>query len=284
MIIDAHTHIFPPSIQHDRTPYLERDRGFAAIYSGPRAKIATVDDLLFSMDRAGVERSIACNFGWADLDLCRWTNDYLMEAVARYPDRITGFGMTAPAAGAAAWDEVRRCAAGGLRGIGELRPDDQGLDLTDPEHTEPFAAVLREMGMVLLTHASEPVGHTYAGKSTVTPDQLYLFLAQHPDLPVVLAHWGGGLPFYALMPEVQVALANVWVDTAASHLLYTPRVYRTVVDLIGIEKVLFASDFPLVTQSRARQLVEEAGLSEGELAAVLGGNAARLLGLSSPQV
>lgn len=278
MIIDAHTHIFPPIIKDDRTPWLERDRGFAAIYSGPRARIAAADDLLLSMDRAGVARSVVCNFGWASLDLCRWTNDYLMEAVARYPDRITGFGMTAPATGTAALDEVRRCTAGGLRGIGELRPDDQGFDITDHEQTDAFADVLRETGMVLLTHASEPAGHAYAGKGRVTPDRLFPFLARHSDLPVVLAHWGGGLPFYALMPEVRAALANVWVDTAASHLLYEPQVYRTVIDLIGVEKVLFASDYPLVGQDKARRLVEEAGLSEGELAAVLGGNAARLLG------
>ena len=42
-------------------------------------------------------------------------------------------------------------------------------------------------------------------------------------MTIIAAHWGGGLPFYALMPEVRDALQNVWFDTAAGHLLYDRR-------------------------------------------------------------
>jgi len=81
------------------------------------------------------------------------------------------------------------------------------------------------------------------------------------------------------MPEVRAALEHVYFDTAASHLLYEPAVYRRVIEAVGVEKVLWGSDFPLTTQARALERTREAGLSDDELAAVLGGNAAQLLGL-----
>jgi predicted TIM-barrel fold metal-dependent hydrolase len=71
----------------------------------------------------------------------------------------------------------------------------------------------------------------------------------------------------------------MYFDTAASHLLYDPAIYRRVIDAVGADKVLFGSDFPLTTQAKALERARAAGLDDGELAAVLGGNAAQLLGL-----
>jgi predicted TIM-barrel fold metal-dependent hydrolase len=98
---------------------------------------------------------------------------------------------------------------------------------------------------------------------------------------VVAAHWGGGFPFYELMPELHAAAANVWYDSAASLYLYRPEVFPTVARAAGIEKILFGSDFPLIRQGRMLQYARASGLSEPELALALGGNAAALLGLST---
>jgi predicted TIM-barrel fold metal-dependent hydrolase len=131
----------------------------------------------------------------------------------------------------------------------------------------------------VLVHVSEPVGHTYPGKEGFALDAFYRFLKAHPALTIIGAHWGGGLPFFASMPELPEVLANVWLDTAASSLLYGAEVYGRVVAAIGAERILFASDYPLLSQARSRRRVEESGLDGGALAAVLGGNACRLLGL-----
>ena len=91
------------------------------------------------------------------------------------------------------------------------------------------------------------------------------------------AHWGGGLPFYALMPEVEESLSNVYFDSAASPFLYSASVFPTVAALAGAGRVLLGSDYPLL---RARRLIDEARrtvTSEDDLAAILGGNAERLL-------
>jgi uncharacterized protein len=81
------------------------------------------------------------------------------------------------------------------------------------------------------------------------------------------------------MPEVRAALAHCWFDTAASPFLYDPAVFRTVAASAGIEKILWASDFPLIRHSRMLRYLHNAGLDETDSASVLGGNATQLLGM-----
>ena len=156
----------------------------------------------------------------------------------------------------------------------------QLFDLRDEEIMAPFIEILKKHNLILLTHTSEPVGHDYPGKGTITPDVLYPFITSFPDLTIVCAHWGGGLPFYALMPEVKQAMSNVFFDTAASPFLYDPQVYNQVVQLVGADKVLFGSDYPLLAQSRLLNEVRSLDLPEETRDLILAGNARRLLGLN----
>ncbi len=277
--MDFHTHIFPPKLREGREHYLGRDPCFAHLYSNPKAKIATAEDLIASMDREGIDRSIILNIGWTDHELCQETNDYIMEAISRYPDRLVGFCALQPRAGEKAVAEMERCARGGIKGIGELRPDIQGFDLGDEVVMRPIVEAAAHHRFILLTHSSEPVGHLYPGKGNVTLDMLYRFISQFPQLPIVCAHWGGGLPFYALMPEVRQALGNVFFDTAATPFLYQPQVFKYVSQILGADKILFGSDYPLLPPSRIMSQLRSAGLEEEAEGLILGGNATRLLGL-----
>ena len=152
-------------------------------------------------------------------------------------------------------------------------------DLTDEEVMQPFIDTVTRHNLVLLTHASEPVGHDYAGKGSITPDILYYLITSFPDLTLICAHWGGGLPFYALMPEVKEAMSNVYFDTAASPFLYRPQVYNQVVHLVGADKILFGSDYPLMSPSRLLREIETLDLPAETEHLILGGNAQKLLGL-----
>ena len=108
---------------------------------------------------------------------------------------------------------------------------------------------------------------------------LYQFILQNPNARIVAAHWGGGLPFYSLMPEVSAALGNVSFDSAGTSLLYSPSIYAAVADLVGASSIVFGSDFPLLKQKRSRQRIEAAELTVAQREMVLGGNASVLLGL-----
>ena len=279
MIIDFHTHVFPPQIKGNRNKYIERDPCFALLYSDPNSKIATADELIASMDEAGVDISVILNIGWTTHELCIETNDYIIESVSRYPKRLVGFCAVQPQSPQAAVAEIERCARAGIRGVGEIRPDIQLFDLTNEVAMEPFVEALRKHKLILLIHASEPVGHNYPGKGGITPDILYPFITSFPDLTIVCAHWGGGLPFYALMPEVKKAMANVFFDTAASPFLYAPQIYNQVIQLVGEDKILFGSDHPLLAQSRFLKEVRTLDLAEEIKELILSGNAQRLLGI-----
>ncbi len=279
MIIDFHTHVLSPGIKNNRSDYVERDTAFAQIYSGEKVKIATAEDLINSMDRDGVDISVIVNYGWSTHELCVETNDYILESVARYPKRLIGFCAVGSYTDKASLAEIERCVRGGIRGVGELRPDTQPIDFTKKDVIEPFADLLRKYKLILLTHSSEPVGHLYPGKGAATPGLLYAFIAGFPDVPVVCAHWGGGLPFYTLMPEVRKALENVYFDTAISPFLYRPEIYLEVSRLIGADRILFGSDYPVIPQSRLLKEIDSAGLPEEEKDMILSGNACRLLGI-----
>ncbi|MFC2016845.1 amidohydrolase family protein [Chloroflexota bacterium] len=279
MIIDFHTHIFSPRIKKNPSKYIDSDPCFAILYSEKNVKLATAEELIASMDKDGVDISVIVNIGWTTHELCVETNDYILESIARYPRRLIGFCTVQPNSYEAAIAEIERCAVGGIRGVGEIRPDMQLFDLGDEEVVEPFIEVITKHKLILLSHASEPVGHEYPGKGVITPDMLYPFITNFPNLTIVCAHWGGGLPFYALMPEVKKAMSNVFFDTAASPLLYSPQVYTQVIQLVGADKILFGSDYPLLAQARLLEEIKSLDLPEETKNLILSGNAQRLLGI-----
>ena len=279
MIIDSHSHILPPRFQELRAQLRAQDDTFAALFARENAAMATAETLIEAMDSAEVSRSVVMGMGWTDPLVAREANDYIIDALQRYPQRLTGFCSVNPAWGEAALEEVERCAAAGLAGIGELHPDTQGVDITDGDALTPLMDAARRLGLPVLVHSSEPVGHLYPGKGATTPDKLCRFIENFPENTIICAHWGGGLPFYALMPEVSDLLRNTYFDMAASPLLYRPEVVPAAAQLVGPEKVLFATDYPLIKHKRMLRQVTESSLEPAAKVAILGGNAARVLGL-----
>jgi predicted TIM-barrel fold metal-dependent hydrolase len=279
VIVDSHTHVFPREVIEHRGRYVAADATFAALYASPRARLAGADDLLASMDDAGIDASVALGFAWSSPETVRLHNHCLIEAASASNGRLIPF-CTLPLA--ASWAEIeaeaRRCIAAGARGFGELRPDNLNFDLAGSDGVR-LGRLATELGVVLLFHVSEPVGHLYPGKDGLEVGTFYRFVVEHPEVRMIGAHWGGGLPFYALMPEVRLALRNVRFDTAATSLLYGPEVYRRGVDTAGAASVLFGSDFPLLSQSRSHARIDQAEISAEERELILGENARRFLDL-----
>jgi len=273
-IIDFHTHVFPPEIIAQRKAYLQRDDWFRRLYADPRASMVTADDLIASMDKSGVDASVTFGFSWADQGLCRAANDYVLESVSRWPDRLFGFALVNPAAPGAP-EEIERCMRKGLCGLGELMPDAQGYALDDPR-LDDVVRLMAGWKRPVLIHSGEPVGHSYPGKSTSTVQGFYRLALRHPEAVLVAAHWGGGLLFYELMPEVRQALRNVYYDTAASLYLYQDAIFALAAQIVP-EKALFGTDYPLIDQERFLQHIRGSGLSADAQQAMLGSNAARLL-------
>jgi predicted TIM-barrel fold metal-dependent hydrolase len=277
-IIDAHTHLFPPEFAHDRARLAATDQWFALTYGDGRARMATAEELLANLDAAGIDAAVVCGWPWRDLAVCRAHNDYLLDAAQRWAGRIWPLAIVPPLAGAAALAEATRTLDAGAVGLGELNADAQGFNFTTPATLAPLTALLTERNAPLLIHTSEPLGHQYPGKGTATPDRLIPFLQANPDLRVIAAHWGGGLPFYELMPEIAAIARNVWYDSAATTYLYDFAIFARVAALVGPKRILWGTDYPLLRHTPFLRHTRAAGLDAAALSAVLGGNARRLFG------
>ena len=273
-VVDAHTHAFSPTVFAERERLVAADHWFGMLYADPRAKLAAPADTLASMDAAGIGVSILCGFPWSDSGRCRDENAYLAGACAASGGRLAWLGMVVPGSPDAAAD-ADWCLRHGASGIGELNADAQRLDLRDPRPWQALGEVVRAHARPLMFHASEPVGHDYPGKGVATPERLLAMLASIPDVDVALAHFGGGLPFYELMPEVQALTRRVVYDSGATTYLYRFEVFPRVVDLVGAERVLFGSDFPVLGQERFLRRTRAALRDADEAIAVLAANARR---------
>ena len=279
-VIDFHTHIYPAWLQQNRRKYLGRDNTFAQLFLDQNARMSTADELILSMDEDGIDHAVVMGIGWTDPGLAHAVNDYLIESVSRFPTRLTGFAGVNPKWGQDAARETDRCALAGLKGIGELHPDSQDFDLGDHRIMGTLMEVVQERDLIVTTHSSEPVGHVYPGKGRTTPEILMRFITRYPNVKIVCAHWGGGLPFYGLMPEVKTQLCNTYFDSAASPYLYDNKIFETIVNILGSEHCLLGSDFPLIKTNRIVRQIQCSGLSESEKSDLLSNNASRLLGLN----
>ena len=273
-IIDFHTHIMPPDLIACRDELCEREPWFGQLYASPSARLVAAEVLVDEMRRAGVAASVAFGFPFQDVSLCRACNDYVLDAARRNPGLILPFAVSNPRLSTGI-GEARRALEAGALGLGELIPDGQGYALDDQRAMRPLMELARDANVPVLLHVNEQVGHHYVGKGWQGPREAFALITRHPENAIVLAHWGGGLIFYERMPEVRRACARVYYDTAAGPLLYEPDLYADALRWAP-GRILFGSDYPLLTQRRCLAAVPEDLAGRG---ALLGGNADRLLGL-----
>ncbi|MFH2132069.1 MAG: amidohydrolase family protein [bacterium] len=278
MIIDAHTHIFPDDIRRHRERYFKGEPGFELLYRDTqKSRMASAEELLAVMDEQGVDVSVVFGFPWQQPETTRLHNNTVMAAVKRYPGRLVGLCcldpfMKHPVA------EIERCLEGGLSGVGELAFYDRGLDDDVLNALQPVMDFCFEQDLPVMLHTNEPVGHEYPGKAPMSLQQIVNLIRRFPRNTIILAHWGGGLFLYGLLKkELKPLLENIYFDTAASPFLYDNRVYRFAAEIIGVDHILFGSDFPLLKPERYFRELASSGLTDDQTAAIQGLSAARLL-------
>lgn len=270
--VDSHVHLLPERIQREPLLIGEHDPWFAACHAGNKP-ITTTDELLRYMDREEIETTVVYSWPFLKAEHCREANDFVADVVSRQPERLVGCGIVQPNS-AEALQEIERCAQMGLRGIGELNCDAQEFSAESSALPE-LAARSVQLDLFWTLHCSEPVGHDYPGKGTATPDRIVKLIEKCPGLTVICAHLGGGLPFYAQMPEIANLCSDLWFDIAAVPFLYKASVLNQVIAAVGSDRILFGSDFPLLPRSRYCEMVEMT--EESVQNAIWQGNARRLL-------
>jgi uncharacterized protein len=276
MRVDVHTHIFPPEVVQDRQRFYDGEPAFQLLYDSPRAKLAKAESLLEAMERDGVDRAVVFGFPWQRSDLMMRHNDYVLESAAKYAPALIPLGCVDPL-GSGSLREAERCLALGARGLGELAiygPVDEQIAL---RCFDDLIECCKMLDGIMLVHANEPVGHSYPGKAPLGLDFYYALARSAAGMPLILAHWGGGLGFYELLKkEAPEILGSLYYDTAASPFLYKPSMYACMVAIVGAQRILFGSDYPLLAPGRYFQEMAESGIPSEKLSAITGENAAGL--------
>lgn len=291
--IDAHIHCYPAELTGNPRGWAQaRNERHWADLVAPRNQPsiqgwATIGQTIEAMDAAGVDQAILLGWYWENEATCRWHNTVIAEWVRAYPRRFIGFAGIHPGVPPErVVDQLENARLLGLRGVGELHPGVQDFSSGNPGWVA-LANWCAANNWPVTCHATEAAGRPHAG-AVPTPLNDFIRMAEnHPRLKLILAHWGGGLPFFELNPRIAPKLANVVYDTSASPLLYRMDVFRHVFDLLPREKILYGSDYPLRIFPRRKgapdlttfleRIKTEANLNEDELRALLGENCRRIL-------
>lgn len=290
-MIDAHTHRYPDEVIQDPVSFAEKRQEFHWLdLVRPAGKTslqgwANREKMLNDMDEAKIDRCVLLGWYWENQETCQWQNDYYATCLDQDPNRFIGFasfhsGLANPV------EELERRRDQGFLGIGECHPWVQGSSPRDPiwMNCMEFAS---NAGWPVTFHVTEPVGHEYPGR-VPTPFEDFLWIArQFPDLKIILAHAGGLFPFYELNPQIKSELTNVFYDLAACPLLYESGIYRQLIQVVGCEKLLWGTDYPLRIFPKTQKepnfssfqeiICREGKLNDEEKAAIFGKNLLSLL-------
>ncbi|GAA2221677.1 amidohydrolase family protein [Herbiconiux moechotypicola] len=292
-IIDAHVHFTPPGMLD--TIGRTGDEPYWQFIMTPDEKnqteqsFVTAERMIADMDAGGIDEVVLLAGYQQSARGCREANDTVLALAERFPGRIIPFVSLSPA-DPGVLDELARCLDRGAAGVGEMNPYAQGCTLAGPE-LRRVADACAEQNIPLTLHMSEEVGRFYFGKSTPRLGDYYEFARSVPDLKLVLAHWGGGLFFFEMMPLVAEQLAHVSYDTAASPLLYpTGTVFPVAEQILAPHKVLYGSDYPLrITHEQNDadfvpflEQIDALGLSEERRERILSQNTLELIDRSRP--
>lgn len=274
---DAHTHIFAPEQVAERDELATADATFGELYVEPTAALVTGDHLRATITRDGLAGAVAAGFAFAGEQEIARQAAHILETAQMHPGIVPVVPVNPANDG---WERAAVAALdGGARGFGELRPGNQGWDPLG-EAGRRLCGLATDAGVPLLWHVSEPVGHAYPGKAGgIGPAEFIELACQFPGLAMIGAHLGGGAAYYLQMPELKSMLRSIYFDTAAAFLLYDDECVARLVDLAGPDRVLYASDYPLLSPRRQLERVQ-ARLSDGVREAVCGGNALTLFGLT----
>ena len=247
MIIDSHTHIYPDKIAERAVV------GIGTFYNVDVPNKGTVEDLLFISERAGVDKCLVCSVA-TKAEQVKSINDFIASAVNAHPDKFYGFGSIFPGADDMA-EQVDALIERGLTGI-KLHPDCQKFNCDNEDAMALYSAVNGRVP--ILFHAGD-----YRTDYS-SPERLLRVSKEHPELDMILAHFGGW-GIWGSHAEELAKCPNVWVDMSSSQQFTDAATIFKLIKLYGSERVFFGSDYPMWDAKDELALLRKLDLSDEEL-------------------
>jgi aminocarboxymuconate-semialdehyde decarboxylase len=316
LAVDLHCHIHTPAADDLAKQATAPGVDQMARYGDPRTiaqqqklraeldrKLTSIEQRIADMDRMGIDvQAISTSplqyYYATEADIgrriCRTINERLAEITATHPDRFAPLATVPLQAPELAVAELEYCMTKlGFRGM-EIGTNVRGVELSDARFERLFARA-EELGAVIFLH---PVGFNVIGNpldTTVALSHIVFggVLERHPRLKFVAAHGGGYLGHYParmdhayrVRPECHDYITRppthymkkVYFDT----MVFSETQLRHLVNLWGADHVVIGTDYPYdMGYYKPVDFVERTkSLTRAQKDAIIGGNAAKLLGL-----
>lgn len=263
MIVDCHMHVWPDHIADAMQS--QRPSGMPLRFDGK------LSGLLRTMDEAGIDKGLALGVGIKASVVAR-TNEFI-GTVPR--DRLVPMGTVHPELSVD--ENMKSLKDNGIVGV-KLHPLFQALSLSDPR-VRDICAALAEAGMPVITHVG--AGGDDDANDRGAPAALRALADEIPTLNLIACHYGG----YHRLDEAEehvvgsrVTLETSWPPTLAD--LDKERIVA-LIRKQGADRVVYGSDWPMADPAAEIAAIRNLGLTDDEADGILGGNAARILGLAS---
>jgi predicted TIM-barrel fold metal-dependent hydrolase len=216
-----------------------------AVYRVTPKHNATLASLLKSIQKGGIERVVVLPIANKPehVKLNAWYSNLSQQS-----DKIIPFGSIHPDNDP---EELESFPVLGLKGI-KLQPNAQ-LFYPDEERMFKLYEKANELGLIVIFHAGDEEGGVKGEYSQ--PERFVEVLKAFPDLTVVLPHLGG----FRTWDKVDLVLGydNVYYDTAHLPGVIDDELFLELIEKIGIERVVYGTDFPWSDHSEDRAHVQK---------------------------
>jgi predicted TIM-barrel fold metal-dependent hydrolase len=264
VIIDFHTHVFPDDLAERAVETLMAK----ANYRLKPWNNGTVAGLVRNMDNWGIDVSVALPVITKQSQM-KGLNEW---AGSIFSDRLIAFGGVFPHT-----DDYKRdidfVAGLGLKGL-KFHVEYQDFVVDDEKMFKIYDYALSK-DLILIFHAGFDYGFPPPYKSS--PKQFARILEAMQGGTIIIAHLGGHGQWDDVMEHL--AGKDVYFDTSMGFEYYSNEQFLEIVEIHGAQKLLFASDSPWSSAEKEMEHLMSLPLKETDKAAILGGNAKRILNI-----
>jgi aminocarboxymuconate-semialdehyde decarboxylase len=310
--VDFHAHLIDPAVYGETQAWsVFAQTTDAARAASVLARMADIDGRIAAMDAMGVGTQILssslvhqCTYDAEPDDALRLDaemNDTIARAVAAHPDRLRGLGSVPLQAPELAVRELTRCLQElGLSGV-TISTRVRDLEIGDAR-LRPFWEAAEALGAIVFIHPAgnhdarfrkwqlwNSIGQSFEEAMAIASLFYEGVLDAYPRLKIVVSHGGGYMPFYlgriarnyVEKPATRANMTKPPIDYLRmlhyDTCVYDPDTLADLVRVVGAERIVMGSDYPVGEMKPADFVRDCAALDAAGRALVLSGNAARLL-------
>jgi predicted TIM-barrel fold metal-dependent hydrolase len=279
--IDTHVHVEIDADGNVALPQHLMDASAAHFHSGERTP--SIDTIAEGYRARGMAAVVFTVDAGTALGHPPISSAWIAARVAEHADVLIPFGSVDPLTGSAAAEDARRLVEeSGVRGF-KFHPSVQAFDPSDPAHDGLWSAI-EELGVPVVSHTGQNgIGAGLPGGGGIqlafsNPMLMDVVAARHPALQVIFAH--PSVPWQDEAISIATHKSNVWIDLSGWSPKYFPESLVRAANRQLRDRVLFATDFPLITPEKWLAAFAELPIEDAVRPLILKNNAARLLGLT----